>query len=316
MSIRCEWGLGTELRAGWAELLSSGEFTARTAMLADDLVVQGLFAQITRKPASRRHEPEQMLTEDQCIAHTRAIKRLFEAEKHMLINCYQTLPGLKYETDVLTRKVSAAIRDIEWTKTFHMALLCSALIAYCSPPGPPSVSRSFAWEPPPAVALVSKLRENEFVYELSGLMSTDYEPDNSGLSAITCPIHGTEHILFGPIRLVNHDCNPNAEFVHITGTRAMVVQTRRGIPRGSEILVNYGKKWFGPLCPCLTCSVNPVAPPSPGASGRREIKVQEQKAAIKARDQHRKQRKKANREGAEVCEADEAAVGSSVGQAP
>jgi hypothetical protein len=86
----CKWGLGTELRAGWAELLLNGEFRARTAMLADDLVVQGLFAQITRKPASRRHAPEKMLTEDRCIAHTRAIKRLFEAEKHMLLNCYQT----------------------------------------------------------------------------------------------------------------------------------------------------------------------------------------------------------------------------------
>ncbi|KAJ7768768.1 hypothetical protein B0H14DRAFT_2968186 [Mycena olivaceomarginata] len=211
----CEWGLGTELRAGWAELLSSGEFTARTAMLADDLVVQGLFAQITRKPASRRHEPEQMLTEDQCIAHTRAIKRLFEAEKHMLLNCYQTLPGLKYKTDVFTRKVSAAIRDIEWTKTFHMALLWE-LRAYCVLLAPWSAVRLKVLRMGATtrrgfgIQAAVDLRENEFVYELSGLMSTDYEPD-SGLSAITCPIHGTEHILFGPIRLVNHDCNPNAE---------------------------------------------------------------------------------------------------------
>jgi hypothetical protein len=60
------------------------------------------------------------------------------------------------------------------------------------------------------------LKANEFIYELSGLMSIDFVADHTNLSVVTYPGESTKHILFGPIRLINHDCRPNVEVMFLS----------------------------------------------------------------------------------------------------
>ncbi|KAJ7805831.1 hypothetical protein B0H14DRAFT_3484684 [Mycena olivaceomarginata] len=88
------------------------------------------------------------------------------------------------------------------------------------------------------------LKANEFIYELSGLMSIDFVADHTNLSVVTYPGESTKHILFGPICLINHDCRPNVEFVHVTDTYAMTIQTNRAISQGEQLFIDYGREYW------------------------------------------------------------------------
>jgi hypothetical protein len=54
------------------------------------------------------------------------------------------------------------------------------------------------------------LLAGEYIYELMGLMSLDGNAKHTHLSEIEAA-DNTVRILCGPLRMLNHDCNPNAE---------------------------------------------------------------------------------------------------------
>jgi hypothetical protein len=61
-------------------------------------------------------------------------------------------------------------------------------------------------------------------------------------------------------RFINHSCEPHAEFrvCRVGGMRVMAVETIRDIPKGVELMVNYGKDYYGPdtrkTCHCGTAN--------------------------------------------------------------
>ncbi|KAJ7828840.1 hypothetical protein B0H14DRAFT_2366899, partial [Mycena olivaceomarginata] len=54
------------------------------------------------------------------------------------------------------------------------------------------------------------LLAGEYIYELMGLLSVDGKAVHTRLSEIRAA-DKTVRILCGPLRMLNHDCNPNAE---------------------------------------------------------------------------------------------------------
>ncbi|KAJ7920985.1 hypothetical protein B0H13DRAFT_2419130, partial [Mycena leptocephala] len=90
----------------------------------------------------------------------------------------------------------------------------------------------------------------EYIFELIGLLTTDYVEEHTALSTITCPRHQTRHIFWGPIRMVNHDCSPNVEYVEVTGQRAMVACALRNIQIDEELLFDYGRDFWEGSYPC------------------------------------------------------------------
>lgn len=65
---------------------------------------------------------------------------------------------------------------------------------------------------------------------------------------------GDRYITAGPLRFVNHDCDPNSNF-NVEGSRTVLV-TRHAIEEGTEITANYGADYFGQRnqeCACRTC---------------------------------------------------------------
>jgi hypothetical protein len=54
------------------------------------------------------------------------------------------------------------------------------------------------------------LLAGEYIYELMGLLSVDGNAVHTRLSEIRAA-DKTVRILCGPLRMLNHDCNPNAE---------------------------------------------------------------------------------------------------------
>jgi hypothetical protein len=57
------------------------------------------------------------------------------------------------------------------------------------------------------------LLAGEYIYELMGLLSVDGNAVHTRLSEIRAA-DKTVRILCGPLRMLNHDCNPNAEVSH------------------------------------------------------------------------------------------------------
>ncbi|KAJ7467347.1 hypothetical protein B0H11DRAFT_2306404 [Mycena galericulata] len=295
------WGQGSQIRFNWAVFLSNGRYPARIAVVVDDIVVGGLFTQLARKPVRREHIAAQMSTRtpinrQQC----EHIRKEFEAVKSSLLGQNQTIEVLLADT--------AAIIEKHWKwfhEELHLAedefLTCSihrAFRAYIVVIAPWSVVR-LKVSPMGAtqtrgfgVEAVLDLEENEFIYELSGLLSTDLDAEHTELSKTTSPEDGIERIIFGPIRFLNHDCKPNAEFVKIDHTLGMTIQTNRRIAKGEEIVINYGPGYFPSGCPCLTCN----DPPEQVSSGSQILDPEERAKKKKERDKRRKiQRKEKQR---------------------
>jgi histone-lysine N-methyltransferase SUV420H len=76
------------------------------------------------------------------------------------------------------------------------------------------------------------------------------EEMESAFSVIMSSCRKTIHVLLGPARFVNHDCNPNAKLTPI-GDKVQAIATRV-VTAEQEITVDYGKEYFGRSnCDCL-----------------------------------------------------------------
>jgi SET domain len=65
-----------------------------------------------------------------------------------------------------------------------------------------------------------------------------------------------DYLLLGPVRFVNHGCDPNAKFAWSRRRRGIKVVARRPIDAGEEVTVSYGQDYFGQRnrsCRCATC---------------------------------------------------------------
>lgn len=89
---------------------------------------------------------------------------------------------------------------------------------------------------------------------LVGVTEEELE-DTNDFSVINLSTRGgLPSLMLGPLRFVNHDCNPNARFV-ASGSSLSVITTRH-ILLGEEITVKYSDDYFGPSncdCLCATC---------------------------------------------------------------
>ncbi|CAO3589791.1 unnamed protein product [Absidia cylindrospora] len=67
-------------------------------------------------------------------------------------------------------------------------------------------------------------------------------------------------LFLGPARFVNHDCNPNAEFISL-GPNSVTFRIIKDIKCGDELTVYYGKHYVGANnhhCRCATCETRRV----------------------------------------------------------
>ncbi|KAJ7856945.1 hypothetical protein B0H14DRAFT_2752016, partial [Mycena olivaceomarginata] len=141
------------------------------------------------------------------------------------------------------------------------------------------------------------LPANEYIYELAGLILVDGNAEHTRLSQYEAT-DKTVRILIGPLRMVNHNCNPNAEYLPVDGSKsALTVRTLRDIAAGEEITFYYSVDYFEDeeTCPCLTCR----GPPPPKRSGPPPINEEERRAAKRTKsvreNARRKERKAINK---------------------
>ncbi|KAJ7862097.1 hypothetical protein B0H14DRAFT_3134327 [Mycena olivaceomarginata] len=125
------------------------------------------------------------------------------------------------------------------------------------------------------------LLAGEYIYELTGLLSVDGNAEHTRLSEIRAA-DNTVRILFGPLRMLNHDCNPNAEYESITGCElGLIVRTLRSVESGEEITLRYSSDYFDDAgqCPCRTC--RPPEPQRLGPSSHQQGRSEKSKTVKK-----------------------------------
>ncbi|KAJ7933630.1 hypothetical protein B0H13DRAFT_1855872 [Mycena leptocephala] len=213
-----EWGRGSPIRVLWAERLEKPVITAQTACECDDIAVLAIYSQVVRKPHSRRHKVATLSPDSDVPPELRFhIRSLYEKHKSAILDRHQTPDGLLQATTALFAEIwkSAHALNLDGIHGARQALRW-CFDAYCVLQAPWSavklkvlsmgsnLTRGFG-----IVASVPLL-SGEYIYELMGLMSSDGNAKHTRLSEIEAA-GNTVRILCGPLRMVNHDCKPNAE---------------------------------------------------------------------------------------------------------
>lgn len=106
---------------------------------------------------------------------------------------------------------------------------------------------------------------------------------------------GRYNLFLGPARFVNHDCNPNCEFISLGGS-SVSFRTLRSIEPGEELTVSYGENYFGPQnreCLCESCQTRPSKPVDDKTASDMATESIEDETA-RQRSRHRVDDRKAN----------------------
>ncbi|KAJ7934896.1 hypothetical protein B0H13DRAFT_2481348 [Mycena leptocephala] len=252
-------------RSRWARHLHCAMVKATTAIRVDDIVVLGLFSRITTKPVNRRFFPA-LFSQNKPPIDLEAIRKFREiTNKYQaaLFNPEPTVAALRTGTGALTVELlnwGSDIMNLSDDDSGHEALLWAlqvyiGLISPWSPVKLKVLPLGITAEPGFGVVARRAFSTGEYIFELIGLLTTDYVEEHTALSTITCPRHQTRHIFRGPIRMVNHDCSPNVQYVEVTGQRAMVACALRNIQIGEDLVFDYGRDFWEGSCPCKTCNM-------------------------------------------------------------
>lgn len=159
------------------------------------------------------------------------------------------------------------------------------------------------------------LKEGEVIYELAGMIAADSNVETTELSMITMEAEapnkvGPSHVLFGPLRFINHKCKDfNSEVSCLKSTKSVVnlvwlqyiapgpdkygvtICIVKDIKAGEELFTDYGPGYFDPdPCPCAACV--PLLPTSSSSPPKQEINAEEQHLAKNANKRAKRQRKK------------------------
>eukprot|EP00834_Sanchytrium_tribonematis_P006313 NODE_454_length_7238_cov_0.603306.p1 type:complete len:497 gc:universal NODE_454_length_7238_cov_0.603306:2179-3669(+) len=92
-----------------------------------------------------------------------------------------------------------------------------------------------------------------YVFDIS--LSETYDLQETGKDYSVISLNkNTKSLLLGPIRFINHDCNPNCKFSR-TGNNTIGLKAIADIRSGEEFYVNFSEFYFiGEDCFCNTCN--------------------------------------------------------------
>ncbi|KAJ7082458.1 hypothetical protein B0H15DRAFT_803271 [Mycena belliarum] len=275
----------------------------RTVIKADDIVVWGGFGKPTGCAPARTDAVALQSKEPPLDPLT---QQLFRGRWDQLIGPLFAQDGepsrVKMEGVVrewMLRNAGWLQKDIQIRSTEEFEALNWGVRAYAVLRAPWSpvqikhvrmgVDRDRGW----GLVASTTIRKDEYLYEVLGALTVDMTEEQTDLSTMTV-YGGKTRIMWGPLRLVNHDCEPNIEWVRVTGSKnALVGRAIRTIVGGDQLLADYGRGYFEGPCPCQSCN-----PEVHGAKSREEM--EEEVAAAKRerkrrRDRENRAKKKASK---------------------
>lgn len=87
------------------------------------------------------------------------------------------------------------------------------------------------------IAASVPLTAKEYIYELAGLISVDGNAEHTRLPEYEAT-DKTVRLLIGPLRMVNHDCNPNAEVCYVFSHGSILYVSHFLVPSRRRIQVS------------------------------------------------------------------------------
>ena len=174
-------------------------------------------------------------------------------------------PAAKDLTTIILERIGIKDQDISELdhKTFHKHLIGYANLWAPGCPIQISTTNRYTVNTFEAAVIAKRnIRKGELLHHLCGILG-EIRGAAKPSAVLSTMIRMTEsktfkeHLLLGPARFANHDCMANAEFF-VADNHEVIVKAVRGIVKGEEITVQYGKDYFGPGntdCLCGTCEV-------------------------------------------------------------
>ncbi|KAJ7447738.1 hypothetical protein B0H11DRAFT_2335059 [Mycena galericulata] len=291
--------LDDPVRQAWGSLQANQSLRLQVGLRVDDTVVEALFAQRNTKGrhyGRQRYQPSRLSSSSSRMNKQKAdiFQSSFNDAKLTWFRPGQTALSSKQDISTFVEAQEEWVKSeigvghayAEATKWFVGAY--AALFARWSVVSIRVIPIAGIGPRQFAIIAEEDLPGQTIIHELTGLLSSDPADGacHSDLSVMQ-DLDGVQRVLFGPIRLINHCCAPNARFdfaQHGNGQTVAIRTNNKVIQKGEEIVVSYGRGFWTEDKPCL-CSVCLGPRPVPK---RDEDLVQQQKTKEARRNARRR----------------------------
>ncbi|KAK7050186.1 hypothetical protein R3P38DRAFT_3173291 [Favolaschia claudopus] len=236
--------------------------------------------------------------------HADTLYRAFETHKSVFFDSSQTATELhKIMLELLDLKgwthvamphtrLSQSVRAVTWCIEAHSMLLAPWATVQLK------LFRYGANEPNQfAIFAIDDIPSGRIIYELIGQLSLDNvdgeaKKKSTQLSEMKAR-DGTNRVLYGPIRMVNHSCDANTVYEELKPNcrSTIIVRTLRAIRREEQITVGYGSDFFDADDDCLCSVCRPDTQhgvKSTNPSGMRIVDAEKKKGANKTKNRRRR----------------------------
>ncbi|KAJ7658706.1 hypothetical protein DFH06DRAFT_1195693 [Mycena polygramma] len=283
------------VRSAWGALQSNQSVSLQIGLRTDDSVVQALFAQ--RNARGRHHgrqsyAPSRLSSRPRTNTHQAEHDNLQLAFNEAKINWFRAdQHALGAQQDIATfveaqeRWVRAHIGPspvhadaAAWFVGGYAALFASWSLVSLR-------MRAIGGVGPRQFAVIAEenIPPQTTLHELTGLLSSSPADGRSHTNlSVMYDLDGERRVLMGPIRMLNHSCNPNTDFLFLKSGNghAVTVRANRQIQKDEEITVSYGRQFWtaGNHCLCPFC-VPPDAVTVPQTTVSCEIRPQKTRSA-------------------------------------
>ncbi|KAJ7646119.1 hypothetical protein DFH06DRAFT_1300865 [Mycena polygramma] len=277
--------LDNPVRPAWGQLQSTQSVRLQLGLRADDTIVEALFAQ--RNAKGRHHgrqcyTPSRMSTSPSQMSTHRAdhdsFQLSFNEAKTNWFRPGQTALSAQQDISTFVEAQEKWVKThvgpntvhaeaAKWVVGSYAALFASwSVVSMRMIPIGGVGSRQFA------VKAEDDIPPHTMLHELTGLLSSDPADGRSHSNlSVMWDLDGVQRVVFGPIRLINHSCDPNAWFQFVkqgNGHAVTVCTNDKSIQKGEEITIDYGRGYWTEDNPCL-CSI--CVPRDPNTVQRRTV---------------------------------------------
>ncbi|KAJ7481256.1 hypothetical protein B0H11DRAFT_2024850 [Mycena galericulata] len=233
----------------------------------DDLVVYAMFATKARPESYRAIKPDTIsgasMTADEAGLFNGTVKQrtesryLRETELSWYVdvdNSNPTFPACQEAAKAVISKLPHLFEEKSYKVLVHTILRYKLLY---SAESNIQLEKVVFGDGPISGGLRARtsIRAGAYLLYACGCMSSNrHKPGHATIEATTQQLGPTgSRLILGPLRFVNHDCNPNSQLYPIPNSHAFTIITLKQIEAGQSITVKYTEGGYWGDCWCGTC---------------------------------------------------------------
>ncbi|KAJ7721569.1 hypothetical protein DFH07DRAFT_857787 [Mycena maculata] len=233
-------------------LLNGQAFPSARLAHLDDLVVYAMFATKARPKSYRAIKPDTMsdatMTVDEAGLFNGSVRL------HVEKGTEPTFPKCQEAAKEVMSKLPHLFDEKSYKVLVHTILRYKLLY---SPDSNVQLEKVKFGDGPISGGLRARstIRAGAYLlYACGSLSSNRHKPGHATIEATTQQLGPTgSRMILGPLRFVNHDCNPNSQLYPIPNSHAFTIITLQQIEAGQSITVKYTEGGYWGECWCGSC---------------------------------------------------------------